>query len=64
MINEIPGLVHNCNSWVVIRKSTGETAFETTSRKTVELVNFDKAVVMLTADWLCALNRAIAMNNA
>lgn len=49
-------------SWIIVRRVTGEAAFETFNPKVLANVDPAKAYVMTAHDWLCALNRAIAMN--
>lgn len=48
-------------SWIVIRRSTGEAVFETTSPNTVELVDHSKACVMTAFSWHAAEVRAVVM---
>lgn len=48
-------------SWIIIRRATGEVAFETCNPNTVELVDHSKACVMPALVWLQAVNRASVM---
>lgn len=45
-------------SWIIIRRATGEAVFETTNPNTIELVDHNKACVMTAQSW----NRAVRLS--
>ena len=55
--HESPTLPHGCNSWIVVRRSTGQPAFETTSRAVIRNLNPEHAEVWTAQAWLANLNR-------
>ena len=56
---QIPELEPRCNSWVVVRKATGEPVFETFERATLERLNPDKAEVYTALQWLQKFNASL-----
>lgn len=56
-MDHIPALEHHCNSWIVIRKATGEVIGEFYDRRNVERFNPDKVTIQTAAQYLAALNK-------
>lgn len=54
-MNHIPTLEHHCNSWIVIRKATGEVIGEFYERANVEKFNPEKVVIQTAAQYLASL---------
>jgi len=55
----VPNLEHNCNSWIITRKSTGVAVLETFEREVAEAVNQDKYEVWTALSYLQNLNKKI-----
>ena len=55
----IPPLPDYCNSWVVIRLSTGKAVFETWNPDVIAALDPTKALALTTADYLGQLNARI-----
>lgn len=60
MTTNIPELPHHCNSWIVVRRETGEAVLETRNRKVVEAVNQEKHEVKTFLQYIVDLNTNIA----
>lgn len=53
----------NPASWVIINKETKKAVFETFNPKHVELLNTNKYEAIPIYDYLCELNKQIAIKN-
>jgi hypothetical protein len=58
-MSNVPELPRKCGSWVIVRKSDGESVCETFSRKFAEAVNQERYDVLTAADYLGRLNKKI-----
>ena len=55
----VPELEHNCNSWIVTRKSDGVAILETFERTVAEAINQEKYEVWTALSYLQNLNKKI-----
>jgi hypothetical protein len=55
----VPDLERHCGSWVIVRRATGESVFETFSRATAQAVNQRNYEVITALQWLVRLNTAL-----
>lgn len=62
MANKVPALPRNCNSWVVIRKNTGERILESFDRKLISNINQKAYYVLPTLHWLQIFNKLVKEN--
>ena len=54
----------SCNSFVVVRKATGEAVLETYSPETAAAINLDKYEVLTAYEYLTAFNRKLKESRA
>ncbi len=59
----IPELDHYSGSWIVSRKDTGEVVGEFFDRKTVERFNPELVTIETAYQYLCRINRQIALDD-
>lgn len=53
----VPVLPAGCNSWIIVRRATGEAVLETWSRDVAARINVDRYEVRTALDHLRRLNR-------
>lgn len=51
-----PPLEPGCNSWVIVRRSTGEPVCETYSRRVANAANQERYEVLTALQWLQRFN--------
>ena len=55
----IPTLPHNCNSWTVVSRQTGEPVLETFSPSVAGKINLNSYFVVTTLQWLQGFNQSL-----